>query len=177
MKRLSPNKFSKKLVLLALASLILSWTAFGQTKISMPKNKNNISKDIEVGGKASVEVEKTFPMLNDRVSDAYLNEVGMRLANAVPPEFQHREFNCRFKIVNASDINAFALPGGFTYVNRGVLTTARTEGEVAGVLAHEIAHVTRRSCSRSLAFSANQISTRPWLRYRSACATVWASRV
>ncbi len=144
MKRLSPNKFSKKLVLLALASLILSWTAFGQTKISMPKNKNNISKDIEVGGKASVEVEKTFPMLNDRVSDAYLNEVGMRLANAVPPEFQHREFNCRFKIVNASDINAFALPGCWLYVNRGMIEAARNEGEMAGVMAHEISHAMLR---------------------------------
>ena len=81
---------------LTLATLILPLAAFGQTPVSMPKNKNNISKDIEIGRKSAAEVDKTFPMVNDRASDAYINEVGNRLANAVPPEFQHREFNCKF---------------------------------------------------------------------------------
>jgi hypothetical protein len=61
--------------------------------------------------------------------------------NAIPSEFQHPEFQYYFKIVNARDINAFALPGGPMYVNRGMIEAARSEGEMAGVMAHELAHV------------------------------------
>lgn len=136
----------KNLTILALFSmvLILPIVSIGQTKVSMPKNKTNISKDLEVGRKASAEVERAFPLINERISEAYINEVGRRLAAAVPPEFQHPEFNCQFKIVNASDINAFALPGCFLYVNRGMIEAAHNEGEMAGVMAHEISHAMLR---------------------------------
>ena len=110
MKRLSPNNFGRNLMFLALGSLILSVSAFGQTQISMPKNKKKIEEDLKIGRQASAEIERVFPIINERNSDAYINEVGNRLINAVPPQFQHPEFNCRFKIVNARDINAFACP-------------------------------------------------------------------
>src|SRR5262249_42092392 len=60
------------------------------------------------------------------------------------PEFQHPEFRYYFKVINASDINAFALPGGPMYVNRGMIQAARNEGEMAGVMAHELSHVALR---------------------------------
>src|SRR5204863_6522868 len=63
---------------------------------------------------------------------------------AIPPEFQHPEFRYYFKVLNASDINAFALPGGPMYVNRGMIQAARTEGEMEGVMAHELSHVALR---------------------------------
>src|SRR5204863_7106669 len=63
---------------------------------------------------------------------------------AIPPEFQHPEFQYYFKVVNASDINAFALPGGPMFVNRGMIQAARNEGELAGVMAHELSHVALR---------------------------------
>jgi hypothetical protein len=66
------------------------------------------------------------------------------LVNSIPREFQHPEFQYYFKIVNARDINAFALPGGPMYVNRGMIEAARTEGEMAGVMAHELSHVALR---------------------------------
>src|SRR6185436_7701870 len=66
------------------------------------------------------------------------------LVAAIPSEFQHREFQYYFKVVNARDINAFALPGGPMYVNRGMIESAGREGEMAGVMAHEIAHVALR---------------------------------
>ena len=69
------------------------------------------------------------------------SDVGQRLVAAIPSEFQHPEFQYYFKVVNARDINAFALPGGPMYVNRGMIEAARTEGEMAGVMAHEISHV------------------------------------
>ncbi len=144
MKRLSPNNFGRNLMFLALGSLILSVSAFGQTQISMPKNKKKIEEDLKIGRQASAEIERVFPIINERNSDAYINEVGNRLINAVPPQFQHPEFNCRFKIVNARDINAFALPGCYLYVNRGMIEAARNEGEMAGVMAHEISHAMLR---------------------------------
>jgi beta-barrel assembly-enhancing protease len=146
MKRLTLNGFGKNLLaLLALAAIYVSPLAIlAQTKVSMPKNRNSINKDIEVGSKAAAEIERTFPMVNDMAAERYINEVGMRLANAIPPEFQQRQFNCRFKIVNASDINAFALPACYLYVNRGMIDAAKNEGEMAGVMAHEIAHAMLR---------------------------------
>jgi hypothetical protein len=61
-----------------------------------------------------------------------------------PPELQHREFQYSFKVVNVREINAFALPGGPMYVNRGMIQAAAGEGEVAGVMAHELSHVILR---------------------------------
>ena len=62
----------------------------------------------------------------------------------IPAEFQHPEFRYTFDVVNVSDINAFALPGGPMFINRGMIEAAKNEGEVAGVLAHEISHVALR---------------------------------
>src|SRR3954470_6868762 len=75
---------------------------------------------------------------------AYLQRVGGRLAAAIPPEFQHQEFQYSFKVVNAKEINAFALPGGPMYVNTGMITAARSEDAMAGVMAREISHVALR---------------------------------
>lgn len=146
MKRLIQIGFGRNLLaLFALSAIYITPLAIlGQTKVSMPKNKTNINKDIEVGSKTAAQVERTFPMINDVASEAYINEVGNRLANAVPPEFQQRQFNCRFRIVNARDINAFALPACYLYVNRGMIEAAKNEGEMAGVMAHEISHAMLR---------------------------------
>jgi hypothetical protein len=62
----------------------------------------------------------------------------------IPPEFQHPEFRYSFKVVSAKEINAFALPGGPMYVNSGMITAAKSEAEMAGVMAHEISHVALR---------------------------------
>src|SRR5207253_533971 len=96
------------------------------------------------GHQAGAEAEQQFPLLRDAQVSAYVERVGQRLVAAIPPEFQHPEFRYYFKVVNASDINAFALPGGPMYVNRGMIEAARTEGEMAGVMAHELSHVALR---------------------------------
>jgi len=76
--------------------------------------------------------------------EGYVQRVGQRLAGSIPQEFQHPEFQYSFKVVNAKEINAFALPGGPMYVNSGMIAAAKTEGEMAGVMAHEISHVALR---------------------------------
>jgi Zn-dependent protease with chaperone function len=115
-----------------------------QTRITMPKNKYKVQDDVKLGNDASRQVEQQFPLINDADAAAYLERVGQRLVSAVPAEFQQPVFNYRFRWVNASDLNAFALPGGPMYVNRGMLESARNEGELAGVMAHELSHVVLR---------------------------------
>ena len=130
---------------LAAAMWVLPIAAFAQTaEIKAPKNKYKISDDIKIGNDASREVERQFPILNDADATSYVERVGRRLVMSIPPQFRQPEFNYRFKLVNARDINAFALPGGPMYVNRGMIEAARNEGEMAGVMAHEISHVALR---------------------------------
>lgn len=129
----------------------MAWTlvflpviAGAQTRVSMPRNKYNISKDIEIGRDYARKVEQQMPIIRDNLVDNYVENVGRRLVAAIPPEFQHSEFSYSFDVVNARDINAFALPGGPMFVNRGMIEAARNEGEMAGVMAHEISHVALR---------------------------------
>src|SRR6266480_3154305 len=130
--------------LAAIAVVTSSLTAFAQTKISYHPNKYKPSDDVRLGRQAAAEAERQFPLLRDAEATAYVESVGQRLVAAIPAEFQHSEFRYYFKVLNASDINAFALPGGPMYVNRGMIEAARTEGEMAGVMAHELSHVALR---------------------------------
>jgi Zn-dependent protease with chaperone function len=130
--------------LMALAILVMPYTAMAQTQIQLHSNRYSANDDVKVGLQAAQEVEQQMPILRDAQSTNYVEQIGRRLVNAIPPEFQHPEFRYYFRIVNASDINAFALPGGPMYVNRGMIEAARNEGEVAGVMAHELSHVALR---------------------------------
>lgn len=118
--------------------------ATAQTEIKPSKNKYKVEEDIKLGLETAAEVEKTFPVLQDRDGNEYLERVGERLVTSIPRKFQQPAFDYNFKIINASDINAFALPGGPMYVNRGMIEAAKNEGEMAGVMAHEISHVALR---------------------------------
>ena len=130
--------------LAAIAIVTSSLTALAQTKISYHPNKYKTSDDVRLGRQAAAEAERQFPLLRDAEVTAYVESVGQRLVAAIPPEFQHPEFRYYFRVINARDINAFALPGGPMYVNRGMIEAARTEGEMAGVMAHELSHVALR---------------------------------
>ena len=138
------NLISKASAVAIMAVLVLPLGALAQTRVSAPKNPYDLRKDVELGQQAAAEVERQLPLMNDAVVSDYVERVGRRLVESIPREFQHREFRYSFKVVNASDINAFALPGGFTYVNRGLIEAASNEGEMAGVMAHEISHVALR---------------------------------
>jgi Zn-dependent protease with chaperone function len=130
--------------LLALALLVMPLTAFGQTRIVAPKNKYKLSDDVQAGQQAAQQVAQQMPIMRDSYVDSYVESVGRRLAAAIPAEFQHPEFRYSFDVVDARDINAFALPGGPMFVNRGMIEAADTEGMMAGVMAHEMSHVALR---------------------------------
>ena len=128
----------------AVALLTSVSLVFGQTKIVAPENKYSVQDDVKAGREAAQEVSQQLPMLRDDGVDDYVERVGQRLVQSIPNEFQHSQFRYSFDVVNVSDLNAFALPGGPMYINRGMLQAAKNEGEVAGVLAHEISHVALR---------------------------------
>ena len=83
-------------------------------------------------------------MLNDERVDDFVEDVGRRWSRDSPASLRHPEFRYTFDVVNQKEINAFALPGGPMFLNRGMIEAAKTEGEVAGVMAHEISHVALR---------------------------------
>ena len=130
------------IALVAMSMMPLSVLA--QTQIKYHTNKYSVQDDIKLGREAARQAEAQFPLLRDSEVQGYVERVGERLVRSIPSEFQHPEFDYFFKVVNARDINAFALPGGPMYVNRGMIESARSEGEMAGVMAHEISHVALR---------------------------------
>jgi Zn-dependent protease with chaperone function len=140
---LSTQRFTRIVATLAVATALTTGAAT-QTKIVAPTNKYSPADDVKLGQEAAAQVKKELPMLNDERVDDWVEDVGARLAHAIPPEFQHPEFQFTFDVVNQSDINAFALPGGPMFLNRGMIEKSKTEGEVAGVMAHELAHVALR---------------------------------
>ncbi len=131
---------ARPLIALAMVLALAGVTAEAQTNVKPGFNLFSAQQDVEVGAQSAAQAEQQLPILNDSQAQSYIDGIGQKLArNAGGPQFQYR-----FRLVNASDINAFALPGGFVYINRGIIDNAKNEGEVAGVLAHEIAHVALR---------------------------------
>lgn len=129
------------LVLASLCSIVL--TSYAAPNSRAPTN-SVAEKEVAIGRKAHEELAETTHFYQDETINAYVNEVGQKLAaNSDWPEIEYHFF-----IIDSPDINAFALPGGYIYINRGLLSYLTSEAQLAGVLAHEIAHVTRRHASR-----------------------------
>jgi predicted Zn-dependent protease len=98
--------------------------------------------DVQIGERVARDAEGQLALCNDAQVDAYLDHLGKRLAENAPTKGIRYPF--RFKCVNDHSINAFALPGGFVYINRGAIEAADDEAQLAGVMAHEISHVALR---------------------------------
>jgi beta-barrel assembly-enhancing protease len=98
-----------------------------------------LDKEVALGRQLSREVDRSSKMVTDPVVTEYINRIAQNLV-------LHSDAKVPFtiKVIDSNDPNAFALPGGFLYVNRGLIELAENEAEVAGVIAHEIAHVTAR---------------------------------
>jgi predicted Zn-dependent protease len=100
-------------------------------------NSFSDAEETVMGRSAAEDVEKTRPLLVDAELTDYLNQVGQ----AVAAKSQRPQLEFHFQIVNSPSINAFSLPGGYVYVNRGLLEVVESEAELAGVLSHEVGHV------------------------------------
>ena len=97
-------------------------------------------QDIELGRRSAQEIAQQVPILGDRQIVNYVQQLGARLASKA----SGHKFPYQFSVVATKDINAFALPGGFIFINAGAIAAAKNEGELAGVIAHEITHVALR---------------------------------
>jgi len=128
----------------AVALALMLATPGAQTKITAPKNRFTPEQDVQIGREAAAEVRKEYPVIQDAALAGYLDRLGKRLVAAAPPEFNNPVFEYSFTPVNVKEINAFALPGGPMFVNRGMFEAAHGEGEVVGVMAHELSHVLLR---------------------------------
>ncbi len=129
------SRVLSRLVILPFLTVFLASPAWGQGFFSLSEEQ-----EIELGRQAAEEIEKEYPILQDANVTAYIERLGQKLV----AESGRTSIDYHFKVVDSADINAFALPGGWIYVNRGLIEAATQENELAGVLAHEIGHVVGR---------------------------------
>jgi len=108
-------------------------------------NWYSLEKQIEMGRGYSQQVEASSKLINDPVITEYINRVGQNLVRNSDAQVPFT-----IKIIDTDDINAFALPGGFFYVDSGLILAAENEAELAGVMAHEIAHVAACHAAREM---------------------------
>jgi beta-barrel assembly-enhancing protease len=138
------SRVRMKSTLVAASLAVFVVTTAAQTPVTAPKNKYSPADDVKLGREAAQQVEKEVPVMRDGQINNYLESIGRRLVESIPSEFRHSEFRYTFTGVNLKEINAFALPGGPMFINRGMSEKAHNEGEVAGVMAHELSHVALR---------------------------------
>ena len=113
--------------------------AIGNRKVSCHMNWFSIEKEIALGKSLAQEVERSSKMIDDPVVTEYVNRVGQNLVRNSDAKVPFT-----IKVIDSDEVNAFALPGGFFYVNSGLILRSQEESELAGVMAHEISHVTAR---------------------------------
>lgn len=104
-------------------------------------------QEVEVGTQYARQINAQVPIVNNSSVNQYINSLGNSLARLA----DSRGLSWRFHVVDSREVNAFAVPGGYVYVNRGLIERARTMNQLAGVLAHEITHVTERHSVEQLA--------------------------
>src|SRR5690242_18384019 len=130
-------------VLIASASVMCLPAARAQrTQFTPSWNLFSTSQDIEIGKRPAADAQRQLPSCNARQVDAYLTEVGRKLIAKLPTGGVTYPFE--FHCVNDKEINAFALPGGYVFINRGAIEACDNEAQLAGVMAHELSHVALR---------------------------------
>src|SRR5260370_1619862 len=111
----------------------------GSRDVSGKVNLHSLEKEIAMGKSLAQDLERQAKIISDRVIAEYVNRVGQNLVRNSDARVPFT-----IKVIDSEEVNAFALPGGFFYVNSGLILRAQEESELAGVMAHEISHVTSR---------------------------------
>jgi len=127
---------------LGLMALLAAGCSTGESRPSLISE----NKERELGQEAAGEVERTIGLVQDPALVGYVREIGRRLVAQTPQPGAAYEFY----VADETEPNAFALPGGFVYVTRGLLALANSEDELAGVMGHEIGHVVARHSVRQI---------------------------
>jgi beta-barrel assembly-enhancing protease len=127
-----------------MASLTLGVPALWaqRTQLKPPWNMYSPQTDVQLGRKNAQLLEQQLPLCKDPKVDEYLTKLGMRLVSKLPT--RGVQYPWEFHCVNDKSINAFALPGGFVFVNRGAIEVSDSEAQLAAVMGHELSHVALR---------------------------------
>jgi predicted Zn-dependent protease len=138
------------MLLRILAAFALLATAAGCATNPVTGDSNFVlmseAQEIQVGRAADQDVKKQYALYDENLLAAYVNEVGQRLAAV-----SHRPaLSYSFTLLDSTEVNAFALPGGHVYITRGIIAFLNSEAELAAVLGHEIGHVTARHSVRQM---------------------------
>ncbi|HWE50570.1 MAG TPA: M48 family metallopeptidase, partial [Bryobacteraceae bacterium] len=118
-------------------------SAIGERRVSGHVNFFSIEQEIALGKQLAIEVEKQARIIDDPITAEYVNRLGQNLARNSDVTFP-----VSFKVIDSDDINAFTLPGGFIFINSGLVKLTGNESELAAALAHEIGHVAARHATR-----------------------------
>ncbi len=131
--------------------------AIGNRNVGNGINFYSLEREIALGKQLAQEVERSAKLVDDPVISEYVNRVGQNLVRNSDAKVPFT-----IKVIDSDAVNAFALPGGFFYVNSGLILRADSESELAGVMAHEIAHVAaRHSTKRETKGQIAQLATIP----------------
>jgi beta-barrel assembly-enhancing protease len=125
-----------------LCLLCVSLALAERTQLKPPWNMYSPQTDVQVGRQAAQQMERRLPLCNDPKVDQYLTQLGLKLAAKLPT--RGVQYPWEFHCVNTKEVNAFALPGGFVFINRGLIEAADNEAQLAAVMAHELSHVALR---------------------------------
>src|ERR1700761_1421432 len=118
-------------------------TAVGERKVGKGLNFYSIEKEIALGKQLAIEVEKQARIVDDPIVSEYVSRLGQNLA-------LHSDvgFPVSFKVIQSDEINAFTLPGGFIFVNTGLIRLTANEAQLASAIAHELSHSAARHATR-----------------------------
>ena len=131
------------LALLLLLPALAQITASETTITPLPNNFSP-AEDVALGRSAAAGVYERLAIVGDPLVGGCLRELGERLVGTIPTTLRQPGFGYSFDVVNVNDIASFALPGGPIFVSRGMIAAARSEDELAGILAHQVSHVALR---------------------------------
>jgi predicted Zn-dependent protease len=134
---------ASRLMAVVLGALLLPAALAAQKGPSFEQGFNFFSpqEDVELGRQGAAEVDQQVVLIKDPDVLRYISNLGQLLVRCEPVASQ---YPWTFKVIDSREINAFALPGGFIYVNRGAIEAAQDEAQLAGVIAHETGHVVMR---------------------------------
>ena len=136
---MTPRPF-RRIAVIVLGALTLTHCAHHPVSGDRDAGQVSEQQELEMGAQANQAVLRKYAALNSPALQAYVNEVGQRLAK----QSQRPNLPWHFTVVDSPDVNAFSLPGGYVYITRGLLAYLNSEAELAGVVGHEIGHVTAR---------------------------------
>jgi predicted Zn-dependent protease len=130
----------RRIAVIALGALLLTHCASNPVSGGKDFVLMSEQQEIQMGAQAHQDIQKEYAALDNPGLQAYVNGIGQNLA-----KHSHRpELQWTFTVLDSSEVNAFALPGGYVYITRGLMAYLNSEAELAGVLGHEIGHVTAR---------------------------------